>query len=144
MSVKTLSEAVWCTGEWYTAQITLFPEQVHLLNTAPARLFVAGPPGTGKTVVLQLMGTEWLLNGFEVFVLNTCPEGRAACMMLYHLLLQTVNTRQTAAATPGQLHLLQYDFRDGEEVEQAVVDLSQKANNGLLYVITDEAGRTIV
>ncbi|XP_025114468.1 uncharacterized protein LOC112576323 [Pomacea canaliculata] len=56
VSVKTLGQAVSWTGEVYTAQITLFPEQVDLLNRAPLRLFVAGPPGTGKTVVLLLMG----------------------------------------------------------------------------------------
>ncbi|XP_025112762.1 uncharacterized protein LOC112575255 isoform X2 [Pomacea canaliculata] len=49
LSVKTLGQAVSATGECYTAVITLFPEQVDLLNRATPRLFVTGPPGTGKT-----------------------------------------------------------------------------------------------
>ncbi|XP_025112765.1 uncharacterized protein LOC112575256 isoform X2 [Pomacea canaliculata] len=60
LSVQTLGQAVWLTGEFYTALITLFPEQVDLLCHPPSRLFATGPPGTGKTVMLLMMGTEWL------------------------------------------------------------------------------------
>ncbi|XP_025078802.1 uncharacterized protein LOC112554939 [Pomacea canaliculata] len=61
---------------------------------------------------------------------------RAACIMLYHLLLQTVKTQQSAGVSPGQPHLLQYDLDDG--YEEAVNDLSEAASGGSLYVIIDE------
>ncbi|XP_025112051.1 uncharacterized protein LOC112574901 [Pomacea canaliculata] len=64
----------------------------------------------------------------------------AACSMLYHLLLQTVKTLQSAGVSPGQPHLLQYNLNDGEDVEKAVNDLSQAAIGESLYVIADEAG----
>ena len=140
VSVKTLGEAVWWTGECYTAVITLFPEQVHLLHTAPPTLFVTGPPGTGKTVVLLLMAIQWLRCGHHVYVVSTWWGSRSACSMLYHLLLQTVNTQQSAGVSPGQPHLLQYDLYDDEDVEKAVNDLSQAASGGSLYVIADEVG----
>ncbi|XP_025113686.1 uncharacterized protein LOC112575842 isoform X2 [Pomacea canaliculata] len=139
VSVKTLGQAVWWTGECYTAVITLFPEQVHLLNTAPPRLFVSGPPGTGKTVVLLMMGRKWLLDGHDVHIVSTWWGSLAACMMLYHLLLQTVKTQQSAGVSPGQPHLLQYhSYNVGNDVPKAVNDLLQAANGGSLYVIADE------
>ena len=139
VSVKTLGQAVWWTGECYTAVITLFPEQVHLLHTAPPRIFVTGPPGTGKTVVLLLMAIEWLRCGHHVYVVSTWWGSLAACTMLYHLLLQTVKTQQSAGVSPGQPHLLQYhSYNVGNDVPKAVNDLLQAANGGSLYVIADE------
>ncbi|XP_025102178.1 uncharacterized protein LOC112568879 [Pomacea canaliculata] len=58
--------------------------------------------------------------------------------MLYHLLLQTVKTQQSAGVSPGQPHLLLYDLADHEAVEKAVNDLSQASSEGSLYVIADE------
>ncbi|XP_025101134.1 uncharacterized protein LOC112568185 [Pomacea canaliculata] len=60
--------------------------------------------------------------------------------MLYHLLLQTVNT-QSAGVSRGHPHLLQYhlDYHEYyKEVQEAVKDLSQAASEGSLYVIADE------
>ncbi|XP_025113949.1 uncharacterized protein LOC112575973 [Pomacea canaliculata] len=63
-------------------------------------------------------------------------------MMLYHLLLQTVKTQQSAGVSRGQPHLLLYDLgfdhHDRYDVEKAVNDLSQAARGGSLYVIADE------
>ncbi|XP_025112047.1 uncharacterized protein LOC112574898 [Pomacea canaliculata] len=137
LSVKTLGQAVSHTGECYTAQIKLFPEQVSLLTTAPYRLFVTGPPGTGKTVVLLLMGIEWLRCGQHVYVVSTWKRSRAACSMLYHLSLQTVNTLQSGVS-PSKPYLLQYDFNDSTEVKKAVNDLSQEVREGELFVLSDE------
>ncbi|XP_025098572.1 uncharacterized protein LOC112566557 [Pomacea canaliculata] len=125
VTVKTLDQAVSLTGEYNVAQITLFPEQVHLLAIAPATVFIAGPPGTGKSVVLFLKGAEWLRCGEYVYIVSIGYGSRAACCMLYHMLLQHVNTQQAAGAPPGQPHLLQYDFADDKDVEKAVNDLSQ-------------------
>ncbi|XP_025111931.1 uncharacterized protein LOC112574829 [Pomacea canaliculata] len=64
--------------------------------------------------------------------------------MLYHLLLQTVKTQQSAGVSPGQPHFLDYDFSDknklDEEVEKAICHLSLLARSGSTYVIADEAG----
>ncbi|PVD27365.1 hypothetical protein C0Q70_12522 [Pomacea canaliculata] len=141
VSVKTLGQVVWWTGQCYTAVITLFPEQLHLLHTAPPRLFVAGPPGTGKTVVLLLMAIQWLRCGHHVYVVSTCWGSRAASIMLYHLLLQTVKTQQSAGVSIGQPHLLLYD--NCEDKEKAINDLSQAARGGSLYVIADEVSGNI-
>ncbi|XP_025099849.1 uncharacterized protein LOC112567365 [Pomacea canaliculata] len=138
LCVKTLQKVVPWPAGCCTVQITLFPEQVELLNTEHPRLFLTGPPGTGKTVVLLLMGMKWLLCGDDVHIVSVCRESRAACIMLYHLLMQTVNTQQTAGLSCGQPHLLQYDFNVGKDVKMAVNDLSQAARGETLYIIADE------
>ncbi|XP_025112559.1 uncharacterized protein LOC112575149 [Pomacea canaliculata] len=58
--------------------------------------------------------------------------------MLYHLLLQTVKTQQSAGVSPGQPHLLLYELDDDKVLEKAVNDLSQASGEGSLYVIADE------
>ncbi|XP_025092631.1 uncharacterized protein LOC112563103 isoform X3 [Pomacea canaliculata] len=148
LCVKTLGQAVSITGEFYSAQIALFPEQVDLLNSASPRVFVTGPPGTGKTVVLLLMATEWLQRGNDVYILSTWDLSRTACIMLYHLLQQTVNTQRSAGRTTGQPRLLYCGFtllkNDETNVvsdeEKVVNKLLQAANGGSLYIIVDEAG----
>ncbi|XP_025114280.1 uncharacterized protein LOC112576204 [Pomacea canaliculata] len=133
LSLKTLHQAVSLTGECYSTLITLFPEQVDLLNTGPPRLFLSGPPGTGKSVLLLLKGRQWLRCGHVVLIVSTGWWSRAACCMLYHLL-------KTEEVTPGQLWLLQYDFTREDDVLQAVSDMLQAVKEGSLYILADEAG----
>ncbi|XP_025101143.1 uncharacterized protein LOC112568188 [Pomacea canaliculata] len=84
------------------------------------------------------MGIKWLLDGHHVYVVSTCKESRAACIMLCHLLLQTVKNQQSAGVSPGQPHLLLYNLAKIKDMEKAVNDLSQAARGGSLYVIADE------
>ncbi|XP_025113982.1 uncharacterized protein LOC112576006 [Pomacea canaliculata] len=148
VSVKTLGQAVSHTGECYTAEITLFPEQVNLLSNAPPRLYLTGPPGTGKTVVLMLMAALWLQTGSDVYIVSTCTESHTVCSMLYHLLLQNKQW-QAPGITSEKLHLLHHPFDKNETVDkdvdeavdEAVDDLSQAAKGDTLYVIADEAAR---
>ncbi|PVD22625.1 hypothetical protein C0Q70_18446 [Pomacea canaliculata] len=129
-----------CTCPPRVSVKTLGQAQVHLLHTAPPRVYVTGPPGTGKTVVLLLMAIQWLRCGHHVYVVSTWRGSRAACSMLYHLLLQTVKTQQSAGVSPGQPHLLLYDLVYDDDMKVAVNDLSQAATGGSLYVIADEVG----
>ncbi|XP_025111921.1 uncharacterized protein LOC112574819 [Pomacea canaliculata] len=85
------------------------------------------------------MAIQWLRCGHHVYVVSTWWGSRAACSMLYHLLLQDIaNKQHTADVSPGQPHLLLYDFEFDEDVEQAVNDLSRTAKENLLYIIADE------
>ncbi|XP_025113483.1 uncharacterized protein LOC112575710 [Pomacea canaliculata] len=141
VSVKTLGQAVSHTGECYTAEITLFPEQVNLLSDAPPRLYLTGPPGTGKTVVLLLMAALWLQSGSDVYIVSTCTESHTVCNMLYHQLLHTIHKQNDTTVTSGQPHFLQYHLDQGEDVDKAVDDLSKAVKGDTLYVIADEAAR---
>ncbi|XP_025107952.1 uncharacterized protein LOC112572468 isoform X3 [Pomacea canaliculata] len=135
LSVKTLAQAVSATGMCF-AEITLFPEQVSLLQRGRPRVLLHGPPGTGKTVMLQLMATDWLRNKQLVHVVSTWDKSLPSCTMLYNLLQNTLD--EEGAGTPSQLMFLKYEFREETDVEKAVNDLVQAANKNPLHVIVDE------
>lgn len=120
--------------------MTLFPEQVDLLTSPPARVFLAGPPGTGKTVVLVVIAMRWLRCGHDVYVLSTWINSRVVCRMLYHLLLQWLSD-QGDSQHMGKVHLIHFNFRGGKETDKAF-DYLKEAAGGCksVYVIADEVG----
>ena len=60
-----------------TCRLALYPRQMDLLHRSPPRVFLTGPPGTGKTVILVLQGAQWLQDGKIVNVVSTRNESRA-------------------------------------------------------------------
>ncbi|XP_025100505.1 uncharacterized protein LOC112567860 [Pomacea canaliculata] len=139
LCVKTLGQAVSETGRRY-ALLTLFPEQVDLLTLQPPRVFLAGPPGTGKTVVLVVIAMHWLRCGHDVYVLSTWINSRVVCRMLYHLLLQWLRD-QGDSQHMGKVHFIHFNFRGGKETDKAF-DYLKEAAGGCksVYVIADEVG----
>ncbi|XP_025111740.1 uncharacterized protein LOC112574727 [Pomacea canaliculata] len=77
------------------------------------------------------MAIQWLRCGHHVYVVSTWRGSRAACIMLYHLLLRT-------GLPKTQFHLLQYDLERGKDLEKAVNDLSRMLRGGSSHVIADE------
>lgn len=107
---------------------------------APDKVFLAGPPGTGKSVMLQLMATEWLRSESEVLIVGTGYWSRAACYKLHHLLQQTIKQLFATEAALSRLVIMMYDFTNDDDVEKASSDLLQAAKGGSLYIIVDEIG----
>nr|KAG5699999.1 hypothetical protein BaRGS_001818 [Batillaria attramentaria] len=60
VELRTLAEAIAFMG-LRMATLTLYPEQVDLIDNQPAfeKVFLWGPPGTGKTVTLYLKALQW-------------------------------------------------------------------------------------
>ncbi|XP_025100570.1 uncharacterized protein LOC112567904 isoform X2 [Pomacea canaliculata] len=139
VSIKTLDQAVAIVGDCYTAHIVLHPKQLKLLQSSFPRVFIAGPPGTGKTVVLLLKATEWLLHGNNVCILSTWERSVAAAFMMYHLLKHTLST-QLSTDNPGSVEMLKMNIEDDESKKSAIFHLTQAASKGPLCVIADEVG----
>ncbi|XP_025079892.1 uncharacterized protein LOC112555661 isoform X2 [Pomacea canaliculata] len=138
-SLKTLGPAVSIIGDCFH-EIALFPEQVDLLKTAPSRLILAGPPGTGKSVMLLLIAARWLLGGKDVCILSSWSYSRAASIMLRNLLQKTLTAKQESATQVGQLHLVEIELINGRDAGKALRDIVRRARGGEIYIIADEGG----
>lgn len=140
VEVRTEGEAVSETGE-RIARLTLTPDQVELLCRAPPRVYITGPPGTGKTVVLVLMGLQWLREGHDVHVVSTWRESRAVSYLIEKQLNHTLAAGgRTEGEGEGKVYRHDYDLVDKDTPVCAATELATHATNGSLYVIADEAG----
>ncbi|XP_025112603.1 uncharacterized protein LOC112575166 isoform X2 [Pomacea canaliculata] len=63
---KTLADAVTLTGDLYD-RLTLYPDMIEMLSEE--RLFLVGPPNTGKTRMLTLAGKQWVECGHHLYIL---------------------------------------------------------------------------
>ncbi|XP_070183021.1 uncharacterized protein [Littorina saxatilis] len=95
---------------------------------------------TGKTVMLVLQGSRWLLQGHDVQVVSTDYISRAASRMIAGQLGMALSADPTPPPTPGSVILHLYDFTNREaDVQQAVTDLLARVKDGQLHVLLDEA-----
>lgn len=49
----------------------------------------------------------------------------------------------STGTTPAQLHLLEYDFDEPEQIDKAVQKLSDESGSGSLHIIADESGPVV-
>ncbi|KAK7109760.1 uncharacterized protein [Littorina saxatilis] len=119
--------------------IVLNRRQVGILTKhKEGMVYLTGPPGTGKSLVLIMKGLDWLRTGKAVQVVTSTPDGKAASRMIFAEL--------TKSGLPGaeeKIKLLDFDLRrDREEDINAAVDtLTKVAEHGELYIVADEMCR---
>ena len=136
--VRSEGEGVSETGERFT-ELVLNKEQIDILNNSSLDcVYVSGPPGTGKTVVLLLKAEQWMREGRDVQVVSMYDESVAASHHLEHCL------RNNPGNHAGRVHLHLFDLaKDGNVA--AVKKLLAAASAGGLYVVVDEVdGRYVV
>ncbi|XP_076443881.1 uncharacterized protein LOC143282190 [Babylonia areolata] len=140
--VKTDWQAISELG-WRLSRLVLTTSQMDLLHRAPPRVCVTGPPGTGKTVVLVLMGLQWLLQGHDVHVISVFYKSLAASQLVKCQLKMTLRAHvQVSSSTCGRIFFHQYNFWDvDEDVTRAIRELTAAAASFRqeLFVLMDEA-----
>ncbi|XP_076457806.1 uncharacterized protein LOC143291678 isoform X2 [Babylonia areolata] len=91
--VSTLSEAVLHTSRCFTGHI--LPErQVMMLKDPSPRVFLSGPPGTGKSLMLTLKTKEWLRQGHTVMIISLWTASHAASLQMCSQVEREVTTEQ--------------------------------------------------
>ena len=133
------------TARRFTGDIVLHPYQVDILNANLPLVFLCGPPGTGKTVVLVVRGRDWLCRGWHVHILSTHIVSLAASQLIYHQLQQIDRELQQGAGHYVQrVHLHVFDVYNGKERGDAVRDLVAAASHGQLCVLADEVSSELL
>lgn len=135
LELRTVGDGVSETGERIT-QFVLFPEQVELLNKSQPLVFLSGPPGTGKTMLLIIMGLSWLQNKLDVYVVSTSRESRTASYIIEHQLMKTLEEWKLQDA--GKVNRYHFDFNVMSEVNSAVKCLVEASNGQHLSLLVDE------
>ena len=138
--VRSEGQAVAETG-LAVSSLALYPDQINILSKGPERqVFLLGPPGTGKTVVLLLKAMQWLNQSGDVQVVSIGREGRVVSMLARQQLLET----QGEAPQGGTVQRHHYDFwLNPENVAAAVNKLTSLSRDGCLNVIVDEVGQFV-
>nr|KAG5697663.1 hypothetical protein BaRGS_011212 [Batillaria attramentaria] len=117
------------------------PNQLRRINSpsVPGR-----SPGTGKTVVLVLVGGRWFIAGHDVHLLASWEKAHAAVFLIKEQLKRLLRESGHVTDDSPKIHTHFFDFADPDKgmdnVRDAVETLKKAAVNGELYVIADEAG----
>ncbi|KAK7478634.1 hypothetical protein BaRGS_00030097 [Batillaria attramentaria] len=122
--------------------IVLSLSQVELLENLPPRVFVTGPPGTGKSSTLFITGSRWLGQVKDVHILSSSETSRAMSFKLQHQLqLSLRNLSLGSSGRSPQVYRHHFCFKEDEmdEAIDALVKVARDAG-GQLYLLIDEAG----
>lgn len=116
----------------------LTPEQTNLLDGRSDKVFLTGPPGVGKSVMLALMGIKWQNHGYHVNVVSVDLWSVSISRMIKHMI--EMNRDETTASPVGNVLLHEFEFdQTDDEVDKAISILSKFASrNKGLKVICDE------
>ncbi|XP_025114095.1 uncharacterized protein LOC112576075 isoform X2 [Pomacea canaliculata] len=126
---KTLDQAVSLTGELFE-RLTLYPDMTDLLKEP--RLFICGPPGTGKTTMLMLAGRSWLSEGHDVYILKT-SESR-----LEQSLKMESSTRPSDDGVRGQVFVYSANIHDEKSRKSAIKEILKHSGQKAVHIIAYE------
>ena len=112
---RTLGEAVSETGRRFTHMV-LHPRQVGVIHQSLPLVFLTGPPGVGKSLVLVIRALVLLRQQEAVHVVSTWDDSLAASHNIAHQLRQTA-----APADRPLIHLHLFNFRDGDQAVRDAV-----------------------
>ncbi|XP_070175846.1 uncharacterized protein [Littorina saxatilis] len=130
--VRMAGEGVEETASRFApVDIVLHPKQVDVINNQGELVFLTGPPGTGKSLMLLLKGLEWVRQQKHVQVVTQQWLGMAAVYMLYEQLCVTAGP----IAARDLIHMHNFSSSPNAAVETLV----ESAQGGQLYLIVDEA-----
>ena len=114
VEVRTTSQAVGETGR-RMSDMVLLPRQAALLaHPSLSRLYLTGPMGSGKTLLLQLKGRQWVREGRRVVVINarTIARGRPIGHVLEEALQREAETHCSGSVERLDVALDDFNIQD--------------------------------
>lgn len=118
-------------------RFVLYPQQIYLLNTSQPRVFLSGPPGTGKTMTLILQGLKWLQHGNDVHVVSLWPFSRLVNRVIEHQLGNTFTMWSTGLTSGVILH--EFDLREEDNIDAMIAEIESAGSGRPLRILVDEA-----
>ncbi|XP_076445119.1 uncharacterized protein LOC143283015 [Babylonia areolata] len=135
VEVRTLAQAIGEAGR-RVSDIVLLPRQADLLaQQSLHRVWLTGPMGSGKTLMLQLKGRQWLREGKRVVVINarTIARGRPNG----HVLEEGI--RQGGEGYPGAGSVERYDIAlDDCSTDDLDKEMAERGSIENLCFVVDE------
>ncbi|XP_025113440.1 uncharacterized protein LOC112575676 isoform X2 [Pomacea canaliculata] len=129
---KTLDQAVSVTGDLFD-RCTLYPGMTDLIQEP--RVFLSGPPGTGKTRLLGLVGRKWLFEGHVVQIVNTSTELTSATIQLVKILQEA----QSSDISPnGMVVSLNCNIERRQDIRDTITKLEATAGEKPVCVLVDD------
>lgn len=114
-------------------RLTLYPRMIDLLNKH--QVCLAGPPCTGKTKMLALVGKKWLSEGHDVHIISS-SSGSAISRQLMKILKPATESQ---SLNLGNVILVPCDSGGGEEsIIKAVSRLKKISEEKPVFIIIDE------
>ncbi|XP_070177994.1 uncharacterized protein [Littorina saxatilis] len=146
--VRTLGEGVAETANRFApADIVLHPSQLDVIHNEASEplVYLCGPPGTGKSLILILRALDWIREKRKpVHVVSTREGNMAASHMIHHKLKemtkQTDSGQQKGIAESAEnpwvrMHIFDLPIH----MKAALEELAKSDPEGELFVIVDEA-----
>ena len=102
-------------------KFVLIKEQVDLLqNNEQPLMFLVGPPGTGKTVMLVLKALDWLRCGMHVDVVCTW---KGTLAISHYIVDQCKKRTEVERHQHIQLHTFDWNQASKQQIEDAAIKL---------------------
>ncbi|PVD21788.1 hypothetical protein C0Q70_17589 [Pomacea canaliculata] len=129
---KTLDQTVSVIGDFFD-RCTLCPGMTELLQER--RVFLSGPPGTGKTRLLGLVGRKWLSEGHVVQIVNTSTELTSATLQLVKILQEA----QSSDISPNEMVVSLYcNTKRRKDIRDLITNLKATAGEKYVCVLVDD------
>ncbi|XP_025113005.1 uncharacterized protein LOC112575385 [Pomacea canaliculata] len=136
----TPEHALCLTGNLFETTI-LHEDHLSVLKDPPPLVGLCGPPCTGKTRTLELIGRRWMSEGHEVHVVSLWQTSLAASSMLCEVLGKKTNSshREEGSQAPqGRVVPMAFDLKR-DNVKDIVRSIKDKpVQKGALFILCDE------